>query len=152
VTARSAGQAITIFTGHSQAASRTAVPLGVGTLEPAHTKEGMIPNERKTSEMSVVLVATALPLPVHRAEVIAACQAAITRIHDEPGIELYALHEGPDRLVMIEKYESEQALSEHSNSAALADLLSALEGKLSRDLDVQALLPHPTGNAQKGAL
>jgi quinol monooxygenase YgiN len=112
----------------------------------------MIPNERKPSEMSVVLVATAFPLPEHRAEVIAACQVAITRIHDEPGIELYALHEGPDRLVMIEKYESEQALSEHSNSAALADLLSALEGKLSRGLDVQALLPHPTGNAQKGAL
>jgi hypothetical protein len=53
---------------------------------------------------------------------------------------------------MIEKYESEQAHSEHSNGAALADLLFALEGKLSRDLDVQVLVPHPTGNPQKGAL
>ena len=53
---------------------------------------------------------------------------------------------------MIEKYESEQALSEHSNGAALADLLSALDGKLSKDLDVQVLVPHPTGNAQKGEL
>ena len=52
--------------------------------------------------MSVVLVATAFPVPEHRAEVIAACEAAITRVHDEPGVELYALHEGPDRLVMIE--------------------------------------------------
>jgi quinol monooxygenase YgiN len=84
--------------------------------------------------------------------VIAACEAAITWVHDEPGVELYALHEGHNRLVMIEKYESQQALSEHSNSAALADLLSALEGNLSRDLDVQVLVPHPTGNAQKGAL
>jgi quinol monooxygenase YgiN len=42
---------------------------------------------------------------------------------------------------MIEKYESEQALSEHSNGAALADLLSALDGKLSKDLDVQVLVP-----------
>jgi quinol monooxygenase YgiN len=56
----------------------------------------MIPKERKPSEMSVVLVATAFPLPEHRAEVIAACEAAITSIHDEPGVELYALHEGPD--------------------------------------------------------
>jgi quinol monooxygenase YgiN len=98
------------------------------------------------------LSATAFPIPEHRAEVIAACEAAITRAHDEPGVELYALREGPDRLVMIEKYESEQALSEHSNGAALADLLSALDGKLSRNLDAQVLAPHPTGNAQKGAL
>lgn len=102
--------------------------------------------------MGVVVVVTAFPVPEHRAEVIAACEAAIARVHDEPGVELYALHEGPDRLVMIEKYESEQALSEHSNGTALADLMSALEGKLSRDLDAQFLAPHPTGNAQKGEL
>jgi hypothetical protein len=41
---------------------------------------------------------------------------------------------------------------EHSNGAALADLLSALEGKLSGDLDVQVLMPHPTGDPQKGTL
>jgi hypothetical protein len=29
--------------------------------------------------------------------VIAACEAAITWVHDEPGVELYALLEGPDR-------------------------------------------------------
>jgi quinol monooxygenase YgiN len=62
--------------------------------------------------MSVV-VATAFPIPEHRAEVIAAFEAAITRVHHEPGVELYALHEGRDRLVMIEKYESEQARSQH---------------------------------------
>jgi quinol monooxygenase YgiN len=112
----------------------------------------MINNERKASAMNVVIVATAFPVPEHRAEVIAACEAAIAQVHDEPGVELYALHEGPDRLVMIEKYDSEQALSDHSNGAALANLLSALEGKLSRDLDVQVLVPRPTGNAQKGAL
>jgi quinol monooxygenase YgiN len=84
--------------------------------------------------------------------VIAAFEAAITRVHDEPGVRLYALHEGPDRLVMIEKYESEQARSENSKGAALADLRSALEGKLSSGLDAQVLVPHPAGNSQKGAL
>jgi Antibiotic biosynthesis monooxygenase len=49
--------------------------------------------------MSVVVVVTAFPVPEHRAEVIAAFEEAITRVHDEPGVELYALHEGPDRLV-----------------------------------------------------
>lgn len=102
--------------------------------------------------MSVVVVATAFPVPEYRAEVVAAFEAAIARVHDEPGVELYALHEGPDRLVMIEKYESEQARSEHLQGAALADLRSALEGKLSSGLDVQVLVPHPAGSAQKGAL
>ena len=102
--------------------------------------------------MSVVVVVTAYPIPKHRAEVVGAFEEAIAQVHDEPGVELYALHEGPDRLVMIEKYESEQARSEHLKGAALADLRSALEGKLSSGLDVQALVPHPAGNAQKGVL
>jgi quinol monooxygenase YgiN len=102
--------------------------------------------------MSVVLVVTAFPVPEHRAEVIAAFEEAIARVHDERGVELYALHEGRDRLVMIEKYASEQARSQHSKGAALAELRSALGGKLSRDLDAQLLLPHPAGNPQKGML
>jgi quinol monooxygenase YgiN len=56
------------------------------------------------------------------------------------------------RAEMIEKYESEQARSEHLTGAALADLRSALEGTLSSSLDAQVLVPHPAGNAQKGAL
>ena len=77
---------------------------------------------------------------------------AITQVHEEPGVELYALHEGRDRLIMIDKYESEQARSEHAKGAALADLRSALEGMLSSALDAQLLLPHPAGNTPKGAL
>jgi len=102
--------------------------------------------------MSVVVVVTAFPVPEHRAEVVAAFEAAIAQVHDEPGVELYALHDGQDRLVMIEKYESEQARSEHAKGVALADLRSALQGKLSSGLDAQVLVPHPAGNAQKGVL
>ena len=58
--------------------------------------------------MSVVVVVTAFPVPEHRAEVVAAFEAAIARVHDEPGVELYALHEGQGRLVMIEKYGSDR--------------------------------------------
>jgi quinol monooxygenase YgiN len=90
--------------------------------------------------------------PEHRPEVIKAFEVAITQVYEEPRVELYALHEGRDRLVMIEKYESEQARSEHAKGAALADLRSALEGMLSSALDAQLLLPHPSGNTRKGAL
>jgi quinol monooxygenase YgiN len=101
--------------------------------------------------MSVVAVVTAFPVPEHRAEVIAAFEAAIAQVHDEPGVELYALHEGRDRLVMIEKYESEQALRARQGRGPRR-LRSALEGKLSSGLDAQVLVPHLAGNAQKGAL
>ena len=84
--------------------------------------------------------------------VIAAFETAIARVHDEPGVDVYALHEGPDRLVMIEKYESALARSVHSEGAALADLLAALKGKLSGGPDLQVLAPHPYGDRQKGAL
>jgi hypothetical protein len=51
-----------------------------------------------------------------------------------------------------ERYRARARISCRSNGAALADLLAALEGKLSRDLDVQVLMPHPTGHPQKGTL
>ena len=79
-------------------------------------------------------------------------EAAIKRIHDEPGDELYALHEGPDRLVMIEKLQLGTGAIRVRKGAALADLRSALDGKFSTDLDAEALIPHPAGNPQKGAL
>ena len=103
--------------------------------------------------MSVIVVATAYPAPEHRDEVIAAFEAAIARVHsEEPGCELYALHEGRDRLVMIEKYASQDAVDQHIKGAGLAGLRAALEGKLSAPLDVQFLTPHPAGNEDKGAL
>jgi hypothetical protein len=42
-------------------------------------------------------------LPEYPTEVIAAFEEAIIRVHEEPGVEVYALHEGSDRLMMIEK-------------------------------------------------
>jgi quinol monooxygenase YgiN len=102
--------------------------------------------------MSVIVIATAFPAPEYRDEVTAAFEAAIVRVHDEPGVELYALHEGRDRLVMIEKYASQDAFATHGQSPALADLRAALAGKLTSDLDVQVLTPHPAGKPQLGTL
>ena len=56
--------------------------------------------------MSVVVVATILPLAEHRAEVIAAFTETIAQVHEEEGCELYSLNEAPDRLIMIEKWAS----------------------------------------------
>jgi quinol monooxygenase YgiN len=102
--------------------------------------------------MSVIVIATAFPAPQHRAEVLKSFEAAIASVHDEPGCELYALHEGRDRLVMIEKWASQEALAEHGKSPALAELHAVLDGKLTADLDVQVLVPYPAGTARQGML
>jgi quinol monooxygenase YgiN len=103
--------------------------------------------------MSVVVVATIYPLPEHRDEVIATMEKAIARVHDEDeGCELYALHEGDGRLVMIEKWTSQQALDAHSAGPVLVDLGPLLKGKLGAATDVQTMTAHPAGDAGKGAL
>ena len=102
---------------------------------------------------AVIVVATAFPIQEHRAEVVAAFEAAMAKVHsEEPGCELYALHEGDDRPVMIEKYASQDAVDQHIKGAGLAGLRAALEGKLSSPIDVQVLVPHPAGSKDKGAL
>ncbi len=102
--------------------------------------------------MSVVLVATIIPIPEHRAEVIAAFEEVIPLVHDEEGCELYALHEGEDRLVMIEKWASQDALAVHSKSPNLAKLNEGLTGKVAGKLDLQVLRSHPAGTEAQGVL
>ncbi len=133
--------------------------LGRGRLRPVRTHRDVAPalgSFSPTSEeyrMAIIVVATAFPAPEHRAEVVAAFEAAIAHVHsEEPGCELYALHEGRDRLVMIEKYASQDAVEAHRKGAGLAGLVTALQGKLSAPLDVQILAPHPAGSADKGAI
>ena len=101
--------------------------------------------------MSVVVVATIVPKPEHRAEVIAIFEGVIARVHaEDAGCELYALHEGADRLVMVEKWADQAALDTHSVGAALRDAGPALAGKVVGPTDVQVLTPHPAGTAEQG--
>jgi quinol monooxygenase YgiN len=103
--------------------------------------------------MSVIVVATIFPIPEHRAAVIAAFEEAIPVVHaDDAGCELYALHEGDDRLVMIEKWANREALETHSHSAALTALGPRLDGLLNSPPDVQVLMAHPVGPSARGAI
>jgi quinol monooxygenase YgiN len=102
---------------------------------------------------AVVVIATIRPLPEHRAEVIAAMEKVIADVHaHDVGCLLYALHEGEDRLVIVEKWASADALAGHSRGAALAELNQALSGRLEGGLDVQILQPHLAGTPAQGTL
>ncbi len=102
--------------------------------------------------MSVVVVATIVPLPEHRDEVIAAFAETVAQVHAEDGCQLYALHQREDRLVMIEKWASHDALVTHSKGAALAALNPQLAGKVAGPPEVIVLDAVPAGDAVKGAL
>lgn len=101
--------------------------------------------------MSVVVVATFLPADGQREDVVAALEVAAESAHSEAGCELYAIHTGKDRVVLIEKYADMDALTSHGATPALATLMASLDGKLAGAPDLQILRPSPTGGA-KGTL
>jgi|SRR5580698_6668050 quinol monooxygenase YgiN len=102
--------------------------------------------------MSVVVVATIVPLPEHRDEVIAAFTETVGLVHAEDGCELYTLNEAPDRLIMIEKWASAEALRVHGKAAALTALGPKLAGKVSGPPEVIVLQQVPAGDPAKGQL
>lgn len=100
--------------------------------------------------MSLVLVATIVPKPEHRDEVIAAITTAVASVHGEDGCELYALHQAADRLVIIEKWASPEALSAHRTAPALRALGPALAGKVEGPPATVVLEAVPAGDPGKG--
>jgi len=102
--------------------------------------------------VSVVVVATIKPLPEHRDEVIAAFSETIAQVHAEDGCELYALQQADDRLIMVEKWASREALSAHSTGAALAAMRPKIAGKTAGPAEVVVLDAVPAGDPVKGQL
>ena len=102
--------------------------------------------------MSVVVVATITPLPEHTDAVREAILAAGPAVHAEPGCELYALHEADGSFVMVERWESTEALRVHGKAEALTALGGRLAGKVAGAPVVQRLTPVPAGGAEKGVV
>jgi quinol monooxygenase YgiN len=102
--------------------------------------------------MSVVVVATIRPLPEHRAAVIEAIKETVAQVHGEDGCELYSLNVTPDRLIMVEKWASQEALDAHAKGPNLAALGPKLAGKVTGAPDVIVLQPVPAGDPAKGTV
>ena len=102
--------------------------------------------------MSVVVVATITPSEGNYDEVRQILLDTIPLVHQEPGCELYSLHQDGERFVMIEKWESAEALQTHSSAEPLRNAGRAMAGKLAGKLDVRTLSAVPAGDAAKGAL
>jgi quinol monooxygenase YgiN len=102
--------------------------------------------------VSVVVVATLTPKPDQVAAVREAILAAVPKVHAEPGCELYAVHEGDGQFVMVERWESPEALRTHGSAEALSTLGGQLAGKLTAAPDVRRLAAVPAGDPVKGAV
>ena len=102
--------------------------------------------------MSVVVVATISPKPEHADAVREAVLEAVPRVHEEPGCEWYSLHRGRDGdLVVVEKWESAEALAAHGKGEPLTERSRQLDGKLAGPPQLQVLTAVPTGDDAKGA-
>jgi quinol monooxygenase YgiN len=102
--------------------------------------------------MPVVVVASFTAKPESTDVVRSACTAAIEAVHDEPGCELYSLHQTGDTFVFIEQWADADALKVHGTAPAIGVLFGAIGEHLSGAPDIKMLEPVPAGNPAKGQL
>ena len=105
--------------------------------------------------MSTPVVVTAYFRTAHgqHDQVVEALRPAIAAVHEEPGCELYAIHDAPDgTIVMIEKWTSVRDLDDHGAGEAVRALNASLEGLLASPTEVTRLVPLPAGTEDQGRL
>jgi quinol monooxygenase YgiN len=101
----------------------------------------------------VVVLAYFRPAPGQRDQVVEALRPAISAVHQEPGCELYAIHDAPDgTIVMIEKWTSVRELDDHGVGEAVRALNASMEGRLASPVEVTRLVPLPAGTEEQGQL
>lgn len=87
---------------------------------------------------------------------MSALNRCATAVHqEEEGVLRCALHRDtadPDRLVMIEVYESQAAPDAHGRTPHLKELVGATGGLLDGRPEMSVLSPIPAGDRSKGVL
>lgn len=105
-----------------------------------------------SSKTPVVVVATMTAKPESVDAVRDACKRAIEEVHDEPGCDLYALHEADGTFVFIEQWADADALKTHGKAPAVGTLLGTVGPLLDGAPDVKMLAPVVAGDPAKGQL
>ena len=100
--------------------------------------------------MPVVVVASFTVKPESVDVVREACKTAVAAVHEEPGCDLYAVHEGDNTFVFVEQWADEDALKAHSTAPGVAALFGAIGEHLDGAPDIKMLKPIPAGDPAKG--
>ncbi|CPU65037.1 Putative antibiotic biosynthesis monooxygenase [Mycobacteroides abscessus] len=98
------------------------------------------------------VVAFLYPQPDKRDEVRAALLETIPQVHDEPGCNLYTLHEAQDRFVFVESWASGEALAEHGKAPAVTAMFGKVGPLLSQPPEIVVAEALPAGDPAKGDL
>jgi quinol monooxygenase YgiN len=100
-----------------------------------------------------IVIATFYPHPGQADAVRAALEAVIPDVHEEPGCELYALHEETEgRLVLIEKWTTRELWQEHLSLEPVKRSRASLEGLLESATEVLEMYGAAAGTPQQGSL
>jgi quinol monooxygenase YgiN len=102
--------------------------------------------------MPVVVVATMTAKPESVDTVREICKRAIEAVHQEPGCELYSLHEADGTFVFVEQWADAEALKTHSGAPAVRTLFSEVGDHLASAPDIKMLQPVAAGDPAKGKL
>jgi len=104
---------------------------------------------------AVVVVASFQVKPGMVDEAIAALAPTIEQTHAEEGCISYALHRdsaSPDRLVLLERWASQEALESHLQEPYVAELGKIAGDFLDDGAEVTFCTPVPIGDPAKGTL
>ncbi|TGB36001.1 putative quinol monooxygenase [Mycolicibacterium peregrinum] len=102
--------------------------------------------------MPVVVVATMKAKPESVDAVREACTNAVAAVHDEPGCQLYSLHESDGTFVFVEQWADADALKTHSTAPAIGTLFGSIGELLDGAPDIKMLQPVVAGDPAKGQL
>ena len=102
--------------------------------------------------MPVVVVATMTVKPESVDAVREILTSAAKEVHDEPGCQLYSLHEAGATFVFVEQWADAEALKTHSTAPAMGKMFSAVGEHLAGAPDIKTLQPVPAGDPAKGQL
>jgi quinol monooxygenase YgiN len=103
----------------------------------------------------VVVIVNLSVKPDRRESVIEHLKATAAASHGEAGCRLFAVHEDaeqPDRVVLIERWDSEDALEAHHHEPHMVDLPQFLAENMTGEPGRQFLTAIPAGEAGKGTL
>jgi quinol monooxygenase YgiN len=102
--------------------------------------------------MPVVVVATMTVKPESVDTVREILTRAVKDVHDEPGCQLYSLHESNDTFVFVEQWADADALQAHSTAPATAAMFKDAGDHLAGAPDIKLLTPVVAGDPDKGQL
>jgi quinol monooxygenase YgiN len=102
--------------------------------------------------MPVVVVATLTVKPESVDTVREILTSAAQEVHEEPGCQLYSVHQAGETFVFVEQWADEEALKIHSSAPAVAKMFGAAGEHLVGAPDIKMLQPLPAGDPAKGQL